>query len=248
MTEQLTTLVTVKREFGVDPNDVRYDDYLTSLICQASDRVSTYCNRKFERQSLTDTHHIVPGTQRPLLIYVSRPPVQTTPVVTLYDSQDNTSVADASMIVTDADAGIVTVQRTDTTTAGTWARAEVAYEGGWYLPPDTVNTPDLPCDIERGCLELCKHMWERSMQIRQRQRESGVHLPEDGIKRKTIAGVGAITYFSAEELGTIMLPENSDMELVDVYLAPWVIDELDQRIQSVSPVVGTGLPFWGYQL
>lgn len=51
----LVDLETIKSELKIDEADTSSDDWLTRAIGQVSRSISQYCNRRFQRETLTDT-------------------------------------------------------------------------------------------------------------------------------------------------------------------------------------------------
>ncbi len=162
----LTTLGRVKAELrltgGAD------DDYLTGLIADASDALSRWAGRDFQRQRSVEGLKGYGGRY----LTLSRTPVRAIFAVRLIvlGAPDQTLSSSSYQLL---DPGLGTVVRFDgvwdwtADTAPGLARRprsgtelplwQVDYEGGWSLPGS--DDRDLPEAIERACLETVKAGW-----------------------------------------------------------------------------------------
>ena len=155
----LTTLDTLKGSLGIT-NDSN-DDVLEQLIREASSYASTYTNRIFGRERVTEDFV---GNGTPQLV-LSR-----TPIVAIEQVKFDTTVQDLTEItIVDADAGIVQRKGNWTSTKLPFNTIDLApssygeykwhitYTGGWVLPNwEDSDVRDLPYDLERAVLETVR--------------------------------------------------------------------------------------------
>lgn len=132
----LTTLATVKAELQSPDSD---DDYLTTLIEQASASIETFCGRSFAAAEKTETHR--PDRWRERLI-LDRTPVASVASVVL-----NGKTLDAPAVeVESPGAGFLLRIDADGNSLG-WpaGRVVVTYTAGYASTPP---------DVERCCIDL----------------------------------------------------------------------------------------------
>lgn len=141
----LTTLATLKAELGVTGSS--QDTRLSGLIRQVSDAIETFCDRRFQRRTLT---HIVLQPNR--TIYLTA-----WPVVSIASITDNGVAWTSDDYTLDADEGII--KRTlygvgygSPCGYDFWSSLSITYTGGYILPGE--EGADLPGDLERACLDL----------------------------------------------------------------------------------------------
>ncbi len=167
----LTTLEAVKEELGIDAGDASNDNYLVRLVNSVSDAIERYCDRHFEKASLTEKV-AGQGSQRVLL---SRTPILSVTSVTLSGSvlasSDYEVEAEAGMLFRASGWPWSAMRRPDIVQdqyPGSETRnIEVAYTGGYVLPKDenpAANPPvvrTLPYDLEEACIATVK-TWFRA--------------------------------------------------------------------------------------
>lgn len=141
----LTTLATLKAELGVTGSS--QDTRLSALINQVSDAIETFCDRKFQRRTVTET-----VLRHRRTIYLSA-----WPVVSIASITDSGVAWTADDYTLDADEGIITrslygVGYGSPCGYDSFAALSIAYTGGYILPG--AEGSNLPGDLERACLDL----------------------------------------------------------------------------------------------
>jgi len=161
----LTTIAVMERE--LDLNDTSLHALLGDLIRQATFQIQKFTGRVFAHEVVTES---LPGTGTPLL-YVSRTPIRNLTQVTI----DGDVVPATEYTIEDAEAGSILLHTDGTPPAPkVWPQSahvtsglslfpllglgsnnvDIQYEGGYKMPGESGR--DLPYDLERACLDLCK--------------------------------------------------------------------------------------------
>lgn len=141
----LTMLETARRELGITEADTSADAWISTLIRQASNMVSSYCNRMFGEETVEETFWPDNPYECFDAIVLDRTPVTAIASVLIDDTELGTSEYDL-----DERKGMLYRP------AGTWwswrlfTSLVVTYTGGYAL------LDDLPEDIERAVLMLVK--------------------------------------------------------------------------------------------
>lgn len=142
VTSDLTILATLKTELQI--LDTAQDAYLADLIRQASDAIARFCCRTtFGREDLLQTERLGWGASVIILDRDINPAIITvTEAGTLLDAAE--WELDGSMLYRLCD---------DARWHWAHGKTVIAYSAGY-------NTlADLPHDLERACLEVCKAWW-----------------------------------------------------------------------------------------
>ncbi len=147
------------------------DDFINTLIAQASDAIRKYCGRKFERETITET---LPGSGNTRL-WLTRTPISSITSVTVNDS----TVATDEYTIEDAEAGLLLRHDDGSPPAPkVWAlpgmlswglsrapiresgsnNITIVYVSGYLLPAE--DNRDLPEDIERACIDTVKALYQ----------------------------------------------------------------------------------------
>ncbi len=147
------------------------DDFINTLIAQASDAIRKFCGRKFERETITET---LPGTGTTRL-WLTRTPISSITSVTV----DNATVASDEYTIEDSEAGLLLRHDDGSPPAPkSWAlpgmlqwglsrvpvkesgsnNITIAYISGYLLPSE--DGRDLPEDIERACIDTVKALYQ----------------------------------------------------------------------------------------
>jgi hypothetical protein len=141
----LTILANVKAELGI--TDSSEDVTLETYIDQASAAVTSYCNRVFARETVTQTfRNMVSRRERPDVILLDRYPV--TNVATLVE--DGTTLTRDTDFEVDTETGKLFRLSDDSAVNWTFDKLAVTYTAGYLL----LGT--LPMNIERATISLVK--------------------------------------------------------------------------------------------
>jgi len=179
---RLTTLATIKSELrltsGAD------DDFLSSLIDQASGAIRTWCGRSFALETVRETIHLKTASESVML---SRWPVVSIVAVTASDQALGPVTFEA-----EDESGFI--YRTDSSGDRVgWPSGKVVleYSAGYVLPGKPGRT--LPDDIERAVLTMIKGEWFA------RNRDPL-------IRSEDVNGVANTTYWVGGFGGDVLLP------------------------------------------
>ncbi len=137
----LTTRVALKRYLGIDASDTAQDDLLDDLIAYASERLESYCARRFGLADLTE-YLDGPGTSE---LVLARRPVTALTSVRIDADRDFAaeSEVDSSELVLHAEAGVV--ERVGAVFPSGASNVRAQYSAGYTSIPD---------DIEAAAIKL----------------------------------------------------------------------------------------------
>lgn len=161
----LTTIAAIEEALGLTAG--AQDDKVKRLINVASDAIAGYCNRAFQKDTVTDEKHI--GTGGKILILDRWPLVSITSI-----SYDGTDLSSAEYEIYDADVGQVYHK------TGVWQWTAPAinniagdpypgderklyaatYVGGYVLPNDG-GERTLPYDLEQAAIDYTVWRWHQ---------------------------------------------------------------------------------------
>lgn len=135
------TLEEVKAYLDMKTEEIEKDAFIESLIPGSQELIDEYCNRKFEREAITEYHD--GGSNR---IFLNQFPVAASPAIQIWDSWDRTyanpDLIDPDDYFVDYEGGII---KFDYEVGGSPGAIKVVYTGG----PATV-----PYGITQACIEL----------------------------------------------------------------------------------------------
>ncbi len=173
----LTLLATLKEELNISGSGD--DSQLERYINEASAFCATYCNRKFERATITDEKHTGRGGEK---LVLERRPINSANVAAMTIKYNGTTVTATDNIeIHDADAGIlyyslgwygmsnylpgVASYFAARTERALW---QITYDGGYVTPNQAASggtydgdTITLPADLEGACIRLAMFFWKR---------------------------------------------------------------------------------------
>lgn len=164
--KDLTVKATVKSELQI--TGVADDDFLDTLIHQASAQIVSYCGREFARETIRDTFRISRGYG---WLQLSRWP--TASITSITESGVALAASDYEL---DAAAGRLLRVSSGAPILWTDELIVVTHVSGWNL------LAELPHDLERACIDLVKS--------RYRQR-----LRDQTIKAERVDGVASFEYW-----------------------------------------------------
>lgn len=168
----LVTLDAVKAEMGIA--DASDDARLTEYIHQASDAVTTFCNRVFAQEGLMEVFRLRDRTPELIL--------QRHPIVAVNGVEENGQALAPSDYQVDMRSGIVMRLRGTSPTCFRPGMVAVAYTAGYAIPDA------LPFGIARATLLLVKQYAAASDR-------------DPLIRSEAIDGAGSTEYFSARQTG-----------------------------------------------
>ena len=187
---RLTTLAAARAE--LDLASGADDDFLATLISQASDAVTSWCGRTFALETVRETIDL--PVSSPAILPSRWPLVD---IVSVHRGGEAITVAD---IETD-DAGLI-YRLDDAGDRLDWPRGSllIAYRAGYVLPNSAGRT--LPNDIERAALILVRAaFFARSR--------------DPLIRSETVDGAGSIDFFAGTvsrlppEVESILIPHRT---------------------------------------
>jgi uncharacterized phiE125 gp8 family phage protein len=162
----LTILANVKEQLGIAGS--AFDTRLQNWIKQASDAISSRCDRVFAKETVKQTVFL----DRPMRdIVLDRYPVQS--VTTVHG--DGVLVAAADYAYDKQKALLLPVS---SGTLSNWcsSKIQIVYIGGYEL------LPELPYDLERACITLVSHLYYNTSR-------------DPMMKRIEVPGVDTIDYW-----------------------------------------------------
>jgi uncharacterized phiE125 gp8 family phage protein len=174
----LTTLAAVKAELGVTGGGD--DAKLAGYIKQASDTVTSYCNRVFAIETVSETLRL---DQRRDELILSRFPV--TALASIVENGVTLASTDYEL---DGDTGVIRRLRDDGPWSWPQGKIVVAYAAGYILPGAIGR--NLPQDIERAVILLVG-------------RYASITPQDQLLRRETVEGIGSTEVF---QLGSSGLP------------------------------------------
>lgn len=161
----LTTIAVMERE--LDLNDTALWALLGDLIKQATFQIQKFTGRVFAHEVVTEG---LPGTGTPVLL-VTRTPIRSITQITI----NGTDLPSTEYTIDDTETGSILLHTDSTPPAPqVWPlsahvvsglslfpllnmesnNVSIQYEGGYKMPGEAGR--DLPYDLERACLDLCK--------------------------------------------------------------------------------------------
>jgi hypothetical protein len=156
----------LKRYLGIDASDSTHDDLIDELIAYASERIESYCRRRFASEEVTE-YHDGPGTNEIVLL---RRPVSGTPQVYVDSDREfpESSRLPASEVVVYPETGVLV--RIGADIPGGRRNVKVAYAAGYGTVPD---------DLEAACVKLAASWYAHA--------RSGA----DGVRKETLGDYAA---------------------------------------------------------
>ena len=170
----LITLAVALDELGLTSDGGTVDARVTRYINAASEAISAYCRRPFEKATVTDEKHPTDGSLR---IVVKRTPIISVTSIVV----DDDTIDSDNFVVEDADAGLIYsyvqfplqgFRRSGIAQhhapGSSPPDTAVTYVGGFITEPQTADggtydgeTPNLPADLEQACVELVTWYFRR---------------------------------------------------------------------------------------
>jgi hypothetical protein len=160
----ITTYTEVKTFLDLESSITKFDTLFTKLIANAQNLIEEYCNRKFESSEVTEYFD---GDR--YLINLSRPPVDTSKTIKVYDDPDRKFTSDTLLDSDDYavydDKGII---KFDYKLSPGIRSVKVIYTGGYST---------IPGGVVQACWEIVAKLWkegtQRELNIATRETPSG---------------------------------------------------------------------------
>lgn len=205
--KRLTHIDKLKGEIGISTSDTSKDYIFNSILDQASAIITSYCKRQFAKEVVKET---VKSYGSAILV-LSRAPIIS--ITSIKSIEDGVTIPSSEYLIENADSGFVRNKSNSWKWAVTnsfgvlnspksgseYSYYEATYEAGYILPSFTTGVSNLPEDIERACIEICKLFWfsrNRDLQI----------------QSENIQGVYSVTYSDVDM---------TDNPRIKALLAPW---------------------------
>lgn len=144
--QELTDLESVKQELGI--TTTAEDTKFGSWIKQASSIISSYCNRVFGSETVSETFRLERNPQK---IVLTRFPVSVISSVLENDISLTTDDYESDLAK-----GMLTRLSSDSLSCWAACKIVVSYRGGYDL------LDDLPDDIQRACISLVRQLRSQS--------------------------------------------------------------------------------------
>lgn len=140
-TNDLTTLATVKQEFGI--TGTSEDVKLARWITTASAKIATECNRVFGKEQVSEQFRV--WCWKNVIVLKRRP------VTSIVSITENDIVLTTTDYELDLDLGLLYRLRGGQRCHWVWGKLVVVYFGGYVL------LDGLPYDLEQACIKLVGH-------------------------------------------------------------------------------------------
>jgi hypothetical protein len=132
----------VKVYADIKTTDTSKDDLIESLILACQSFIDEYCNRSFEKSSMTEYFGDVLASK----LFLSKYPIDTKKSIKVWDSWDrgyaDSDLVDSSDYFVDAENGII---KLDYEVGGSAGSVKVTYSAGYLAIPSAIN---------QACIEL----------------------------------------------------------------------------------------------